>query len=361
MVPFLKSYASELKDSASFGFDTYSDSNDVQVYSPTFELLKTISKNWLVGVKMRVDAIAAASIRFNNSPALIKPDAQASASKQSNFDDRRYAPTFFVSYDDGENSATVGGYYSNELDYIGKAIFANYTRQLNKGNTAVGIGFSQSNDKWSPNNNRVLEIANRDEQKIDFSINQLLSPDASMQFVYSYMHSKGFLASPYPYVMQDSFIGFEKYPEDRVGHAFALKGVKYIDEDNAFNYGYRYYTDDWGIDSHTFNAEWLHDINEELMVGARARYYTQSAADFTRVIGSYASNDKYLVTDYRMSAFESYDIGLPVKYKPSKESPYTFSFSVDYYWTSDNDYIKAWYGNDNIRAVYTTFRIDYEF
>jgi hypothetical protein len=360
MVPFLKGYASELKDSASFGVDTYSDSNDVQVYSPTLSYMKMLSKHWLVGIKMRVDAIAAASIRIGGSPAR-QVDAVATASKKSGFDDVRATPTFIVAYDDGEQSASAGIYYSSEEDYISKAIFANYTKQLNKGNTAIGIGFSQSADNWSPANNRVLSIDNRDEQKIDFSINQLLSPTASIQFVYSYMHSKGFLASPYPYVMQDSFIGFEQYPEDRVGHAFALKGVQYIDENNALNYGYRYYTDDWGIDSHTFNAEWLHDINDELMVGARARYYTQSAADFTKAIGTYTTNDKYLVADYRMSAFESYDIGLPIKYKTSADSPYTFSISLDYYWTSDNAYIKAWHGEDNIRAIYTTFRIDYEF
>ena len=183
-----------------------------------------------------------------------------------------------------------------------------------------------------------------------------------MQLVYSYMYSKGFLSSPYPYVLQgNDFIGFEKYPKTRTGHVLALKGVQYIDEDNAFNYGYRYYTDDWGIDSHTFNLEWLHDINDKLMIGARGRYYTQSAADFTKAIGTYQNSDSYLVSDYRMSAFSSYDIGIPLKYKPSDESPYTFSLSVDYYWTDDNAYIKQWYGTDNIQAVYTTFRIDYDF
>jgi len=362
MIPFLKTYASELKDSASFGFDTYSDNNDVQVYSPTFELMKTVSKNWLVGVKLRVDAIAAASIRLGGSPALAKPDAQATASKRSGFDDVRYAPTFFVTYDDGENTATVGGYYSTELDYVGKAIFANYTKQLNQGNTVVGIGFSQSADTWSPNNNRPLPRDNRDEQKIDLSVNQLISPTLSLQFVYSYMNSQGFLSSPYPYVIQNGeFIGFENYPENRTGHAFAIKGLKYIDDENVMNFSYRYYTDDWDIKSHTIGAEWLHDINDNWMVGARVRYYTQTGSNFAKPIGGYTPTDKYVASDYRMSAFDSYDFGIPITYKPSEESPYSISFSIDYYQTSDNAYIKNWFGNNNIQAVYTTLRIDYDF
>ncbi len=362
MIPFLKTYASELKDSASFGFDTYTDNNDVEVYSPTFELLKTVSKNWLVGVKLRIDTIAAASIRYSSSPALISPDAQATASKRSGFDDVRYAPTAFVSYDDGENTATVGAYYSTELDYIGKAVFANYTRELNQGNTVVGIGFSQSADTWSPNNNRTLPVDNRDERKIDLSVNQLLSSTASIQLVYSYMYSEGFLASPYPYLIQNgSFIGFENYPDTRTGHAFAIKGLKYIDDANVMNFSYRHYTDDWDIDSHTISAELLHDFNDKWMVGARARYYTQSGSNFAKTLGDYTQSDKYVASDYRMTAFDSYNVGIPVTYKPSLESPYSVSFSVDYYWTSDNDYIQNWFGESNIKAVYTTLRINYDF
>ena len=162
MVPFLKTNASELKDTVSIGVDTHNDNNDVQVYSPTFALLKTVSKHWLMGIKMRVDAIAAASIRLGSSPALASVDATATASKRSGFDDVRYAPTFMARYDDGINSATIGGYYSKEIDYVAKALFANYSRQLNQGNTVLGIGLSQSDDKWSPRNNLILDRNNRD-------------------------------------------------------------------------------------------------------------------------------------------------------------------------------------------------------
>jgi len=362
MIPFLKTYASELRDKASFGFDTYSDNNDVQVYSPTFELMKTFSKNWLVGMKMRIDAISSASIRLSGPPALAQPDVQATASKRSGFEDVRYAPTLYTTYDDGVNSITLGGYYSSELDYVGKAIFANYTRELNQGNTVIGIGASQSGDTWSPNNNRPLPKSNRDERKIDLSIDQLISPTLSLQLVYSYMDSEGFLASPYPYLIQNGeFIGFENYPDNRIGHAFAIKGLKSIDDQNAMHFSYRYYKDDWDIRSHTFNIEWLHNINDNWMVGARVRYYTQTGSYFAKSIGSYAPTDRYIASDYRMSAFDSYDFGIPITYKPSSESPYKFSLSVDYYRTNDNAYIENWFGNKHIEALYTTFQIEYEF
>ena len=130
---------------------------------------------------------------------------------------------------------------------------------------------------------------------------------------------------------------------------------------NTMNFGYRYYTDDWGIDSHTFNAEWLHDINDNWMIGARARYYTQTGSNFAKPLGEYSTSDTYVASDYRMTSFDSVDFGIPVTYKPSLESPYSISFSIDYYRTSDNEYIQNWFGESNIQAIYTTIRIDYEF
>ena len=359
-IPFLKSYASGLKDTVSVGFNTYGDTNDVQVYSPTFSIMKTLSKHFLVGFKMRVDAISSASIR-NASGDKSLVDTVAGASDKSGFDDIRFAPTFIVSYDDGTNSVSGGGYYSKEVDYTGKAIFLNYVRQLNQDNTAVGIGFSQSNDKWSPTFKRNLPKDYRNEQKIDLSVNQLLSPTASIQFVYSYMNSTGFLSSPYHYVKQTDLARFENYKDTRMGQAFAIKGVNLLTPSTSIKYSYRYYKDDWDISSHTISTEVLHDINKKIMIGARVRYYTQTKASFTKDIGTYKQSDTYFVTDYRMSAFDSYSFGVPITYKPSVDSPYKFSFSMDYYQTSDNDYIKQWQKTDNLKAIYTSFSFEYEF
>ncbi|WDT79709.1 MAG: hypothetical protein MPW14_21685 [Candidatus Manganitrophus sp.] len=38
-----------------------------------------------------------------------------------------------------------------------------------------------------------------------------------------------------------------------------------------------------------------------------------------------------------------------------------FKASADYYWTSKNDAIKAWYDQDRLRATFITVSLDYEF
>ena len=351
--------ASNLKDSVSLGFNSYVDNADVQVYSPTLSLFKKVSTHWMLGVKMRIDAITAASILNGANGGHTDIVTGASRKEDNPFDDIRYAPTAMATYDDGDNTLSFGAYYSKEVDYEGKSVFANYVRQLNEQNTALGIGLSQSFDKWNPVFDRALPKDNRNETKIDFSVNQLITPEFSMQAVYSYLYSQGFLSSPYHYVLQDDIAKFENYPDKRSGHAFALKGVYLLNRANAMNFSYRYYSDDWDIHSHTASIEELHDFSAKLTSGLRLRYYSQSAANFIKPIGNYTLNDNYFATDYKMSAFDSYTIGIPLIYKASRKSKITAS--LDYYQTTKNEFIKSWYGVDSLSAVFTTLTYEFDY
>ena len=355
----VNTFASSLKDSMSFGFDSYSDNADVQVYSPTLSLFKKLSHEWMIGFKMRIDTISAASIKNGANSAHVDAVTAASSTEDALYDDIRYAPTLMATYDDGANLLSIGAYYSTEIDYTGQALFMNYVRQLNEQNTVIGIGISQSFDKWHPVYDRALPKDYRDERKIDFSLNQLIKPEFSMQAVYSYMYSEGFLSSPYHYVLQNDFAKFENYPDTRVGHALALKGVYLLNGTNAMNFSYRYYFDDWDISSHTLNIEELHDFSSQFTSGIRFRYYTQTESNFVQNIGSYQVNDSYFATDYRMSAFDSYTVGIPFIYRRNNGDK--VKASIDYYQTTDNDYIKSWYGVSSISALFTTLSYEFDY
>ena len=357
LLPF-KAMASSLADRGSLSFDFYADNTDVQVYSPTFSFFKTLTKKFLIGIKMRIDAISAASIRKGGSP--VRTDAVTSATGRRTFDDVRYAPTLLGVYDDGDNSFTFGVYYSTERDYTGRSVFANYVRQLNLQNTAIGVGLSQSFDKWNPVFKRNIPRNDRKERKIDLSVTQLLSPTAMVQLIYSNIYSKGFLASPYHYLLREGFARFETLPEKRQGHALAVKLVKLINEPTSLNLSYRYYTDDWGIRSHTGDVKLLRDVTSSLTVGVRFRYYTQTKADFTKRPIDYTLTDRYVVVDYRFSGFSSSTMGL-LFIKSFGLSGIKLKGALNYYRTSPNEYIRNWYGKDRISALFGSLAIEYTF
>lgn len=361
LLPVSKLFASDLKDSASVGMSTYSGTGDVQVYSPAFAIFKTLTSQFMLGVKMRLDAISAASIRNGGNP--VTTDAVTGASSKEGFDDKRIATTIMGVYSDNINNISAGVYKSDEVDYKGSSVFASYSRAFNEENTMAGIGFSQSDDEWKPTFSRELAEDKRKEQKVDLSFAQMISPKWNVQLVYSYLYSDGFLSSPYHFIAQDDFSKFESYPDERTGEAIAIKSVNLLSELNSMNFSYRYYDDDWDIVSHTYTVEFLRDFSDELLLGARVRYYTQSDANFIKPIGEYSAYDEYFASDYRMSAFDSYMIGVPLIYKFSLTGfdDIKLTASADYYWTSSNDYIKNWYNEDNIKAVSTTFMFDYQF
>lgn len=369
ILSFIPAYflsAETLKDSVMLSFDYYSDNADVKVYTPSIGIYKKLSEKFQLGAKMRVDAITAATKAYGGSSKRV--DAVTGATPSNHFDEVRYAPSLMGIYNDGDNSATIGGYYSTEPDYKGMAVFANYARQLNDQNTTLGIGVSQSFDKWDPNFKRELPRYNRNEKKIDLSVTQLLSPTLSAQFVYTRLYSDGFLSSPYHYLLSESYAVFERYPSNRTGNAYALRLVKLINEPTSINLAYRYYKDNWDISSHTFNIELYRDIAKELTLGTRYRHYTQSKSGFMKELSGYSMNDEYIAVDYRNSAFNSSTAGLMAIYKPGWKdftlldlTKVKIKGSVDYYWTSDNDYIKYWYDENRLKAVFTSLSLEYAF
>ncbi len=353
----LLAQASALKDSIGAGFSAYADNGQVQVYSPTFEFFKRLGAFWMFGVKVRADGISAASIR--NGSNITRVDAVTGASSRALFDDQRIAVTLLATHEKGENLLTFGAYYSAEKDYQGRALFINYIRQLNEENTAVGIGLSQSYDQWLPVFKLALPDDTRAESKIDFSLNQLITPKYSIQGVYSFFYAQGMLSSPYHFILQNDIAKFEAYPVSRMGHAFALKGVYLWRDDISSSFSYRYYFDDWNIVAHTVQVELLKDINDDMTSGLRLRYYTQSDAFFAKPIGTYTLLDHYYAVDYRMDAFDAIMIGVPFIYHVSDEHKLTAS--IDYYHTGQSDYIQNWYGVPNLDAVFMTLNYDFEY
>ncbi|QWR76224.1 DUF3570 domain-containing protein [Candidatus Magnetomonas plexicatena] len=359
--------AEELKDKISLGYDFYTDSGDTKVYSPNIGIYKKITGNFLIGGKLRVDAITSATM--SNGGRKNTVDAVTSATRShGTFDEMRYAPNIFAEYKDDENALTLGGYYSTENDYIGRSLYADYTRLLNEQNTALGLAVSYAFDKWRPSFSRVLSTYDRNETDIDASVTQLFSPTFSGQLVYSFIEKDGYLASPYYYLTTKTFSVFERYPERRTGHALAFKLIKALDPLTSLHFKYRLYTDTWDINAHTFEVELYREIAKPVTFGVRYRFYTQGAADFMKPISQYKRNDQYIGVDYRYSAFNSNTFGLALIFKPkTTETAFIdlnkmkIKCSADYYVTSKNDYIRYWYDMDRMKALLTSLTIDYEF
>jgi len=359
----IKALAEAIKDKVTMSYAYYSDNVDVEVLSPFIGLQKRLSEHWGVNASFQVDAISAASMRRGSGNVVdgVIVDAVSGASGRWGYDDVRVAPTVSFIYENEDYSWTFGSYYSNEIDYETVAGFTEVSSGFNDANTVLSFGASYEEAEWNTVTNRQLPTDKKRQRQLNASVTQLLNAESYIQVRASYIYLDGFLANPYHYSIGAG--QFDRYPDERNAYALALQYVTLLTDETSMHVNYRYYKDDWEIKSHTLETQFYYDLQENITLGLRGRYYTQDAAEFVKPIGSYTPSDEYIVSDYKFTEFESYTVGVSMHYIPDffENEGLGFQLSYDRYATDDNAYIKAWYGKSKIEADMASLSLTYDF
>jgi len=364
LLPVWPVLADKPRDGMSYLFSFYGDNGNNMVIAPALFLSKKLTDTYYLGTTVGVDAITSAT---KNAPTTPPASGEDDEDDGGNFS-FRVPVSLWLTYDKDDDTLTGGGYYSYEETYIGRSLFAAYTRRMNLNNTALGISYSHSFDNWVPD--RQLPTDQRSERTLDLNVSQLLSPRRSILFTYSSLRSEGFLAQPTDQLVTDTFPAgrYAQYPDNRSGSAYAVRFITLLDDPTSLHVYYRYYRDDWHITSDTVNVELYRDISPSLVLGARYRYYRQSAAYFAKDLDAYTPADTLIAVDYRMYAFSSNTVGVMAIIKPSKGFLSRFDadkvklkLSADMFTTSRNENILYMYKTDRLTGLFTTIALDYDF
>jgi hypothetical protein len=150
--------------------------------------------------------------------------------------------------------------------------------------------------------------------------------------------STGYLGDPYKSVglteiaflpgFPDRILNYyESRPDNRTKTALYLAAKYNVEKlKGAIDTSYRYFRDDWDIDSHTISFTWLQRVGEHVIIEPFFRYYRQSEADFyvTTLDGTGINPDNifpsgiptgtgpFYSADYRLSKLETTTLGLKV-------------------------------------------------
>ena len=236
---------------------------------------------------------------------------------------------FKLGYEWDEAALDIGGGISIEDDYESRFGNINTRWDFNQKQTTLNVGLSYTNsdthatldhdavpyieisDTYDPvqifpelDGKRTI-TGNRQDWSTSLSLTQILNKNALLEASAGFTRSTGYMANPYKAVsvvfidplQQDSsscpetVIGLqcvdnihallEQRPEVRNQWMGNLRYVQHIDAvDASMHLGYRVFSDDWGITSHTFDADWAQPLGNGWTVTPRVRYYSQDAADF---------------------------------------------------------------------------------
>jgi len=229
---------------------------------------------------------------------------------------------FNLAYEFDNASINVGGGISVENDYESR--FVNWGGQIDFNNKLTTLSFNQSytnsttsavfdhdafgyiqtygyRDQIVNTQSDVLGDTNtiygdREDWSTGLGFTQVLGKNTLFEASVNYTNSSGFMENPYkavyvfylnPAEVVPGVFGaakgayLEERPDKRNQWAWNAKLVQYIKPlDAAVNLSYRFFHDDWGINAHTIEADWIQPLGLGWTVTPTVRYYSQDKADF---------------------------------------------------------------------------------
>ncbi len=260
----------------------------------------------------------------DNGGPLIGPDERIVHVLSTASPETRKQGDFKLGYEWDESALDIGGGLSIENDYESHFGNVNTRWDFNQKLTTLNIGASYTDSATaaiidhdaSPYITNIalaslidMPYADQIEQqgamrilhgdRSDWSLNlglsQVLTKASLFETSFGFSHSSGYLENPYkvttivfvdPKQTSSLLTGnvkamLEQRPDERNQFNFSTRFVQHISPfDASLHVGYRYYHDDWDINAHTFDAEWVQPWGNTWTITPRIRYCSQTAANF---------------------------------------------------------------------------------
>jgi hypothetical protein len=287
-----------------------------QYYQEDDERIRVDSNYSLFSIDLSDTTVLSGSALYSAisgaSPTGLPPLVKGGELPVAQLEDERSAFTLGLSHQLGSHLLRTGFAYSNESDYVSTAYSVQDTISFNQKNTELVLGFAYTDDTVGANGTPL------DERKQGYDafvgINQVLSPDDLLSINLTLGWREGFLSDPYKRVLINEFSVLpDARPDERFEQLVFVQWTHYFAPIGAsLEVSYRYGHSDFGSESHTAEVA-IHQklIGERLIVRPAFRYYQQSAADFYDT--EFTGNPQFHSADYRLSAEETFSVGVQVR------------------------------------------------
>ena len=260
------------------------------------------------------------------------------------------------SSDDRNDIWTAKLSVSSEYDYFSAGVGGSYTKLMNQKNTELSISANVFIDTWNaiypielrpfaeggdglsnslftqntitgnPNyspNFKAFNGEGRNSYALGIGFSQIVSKNLQGSLSLDVIKQDGLLSTPFQRVyfsdVADSFIenfqladDVERLPDSRLKIAVGGRLNYYINETFVVRTFYRYYSDDWGIKSHTASIEVPIKLNDKFTLYPSYRFYNQTEADYFAKYEEHLSTDEFYTSDYDLSKYAAnqYSFGL---------------------------------------------------
>ncbi len=266
-----------------------------------------------------------AGIDFYTSASSDHIDLQANSSASSQ--DVRFYPSvnYEIENEEKGNSMAFGVSSSTEFDYQSFGANAGYsvkTKDRNGEFTAKIQAFMDQVKMILPVELRTGENDAGTEARNTFagslSYSQVVNRNFQIMLLADIIKQNGYLALPFHRVYFDGSVHQENLPDSRLKIPVALRANYFLGDNIIIRTYYRFYTDDWGITSHTIDLEVPVKISPFFSVSPFYRYYSQDAVKYFKGYGLHNGTEEFYTSNYDLSKFNSNFLGLGFRFMPIK-------------------------------------------
>ena len=208
-----------------------------------------------------------------------------------------------------------------------------------------GVAIDKSGNNgaiWTPKSAKgLIDTKSRNSYSMSFSFSQILSKNSQFSIFFDVVNQQGWFANPMQRVyfgdVDNFYIGnassipnytsssnkdvfqladdIERLPDNRLKIPLGLRFNQYINETISLRTYYRYYFDDWGINSHTASIDMPIKISDKFTLYPSYRFYNQTAADYFAPYEQNLSTSEFYTFDYDLSKFNSNQYGFGFGYR----------------------------------------------
>lgn len=170
---------------------------------------------------------------------------------------------------------------------------------------------------YSNGNGEHYPSASRNSFDATFSYSQIINQRAQMMLIAEATYQEGFLSLPfYRVYFTDGSVHREMLPDTRIKIPVGVRFNYFAGDRFIFKTYYRFYTDDWGMTSHTAELEMPVKINPFLSLSPFYRYYTQSGTDYFAPYQLHKGTEEFYSSNYDLSKFTSNFLGAGIRIVP---------------------------------------------
>jgi Protein of unknown function (DUF3570) len=222
--------------------------------------------------------------------------------------DQRVDTLLSGSYYLDSGKATLRGGASVERDYLAINGSLEGERQFNEKNTTLLGGAGLSIDHLTPTDADRFptrpDSANKQSYSVFAGIAQVVGRQSVIQSTITYQHENGFLSDPYKLASVGGDVVADARPGQRNQIAWLTRFRHHFSAiDGTLHADYRFYVDDWNVNSHTLELAWYQSLWDAIQIVPSLRYYTQSQARFYAPYYDGPRADAHYSSDYRLSPY----------------------------------------------------------